>query len=180
MEDAARGLDLGALREGGVAFVVVLPVPLWALQRYARERLAASPALAACVFADERALAFKALACPVKFASKKLRPDSIHAHTTVARAAWKGFLEGLRGGTQGDPRQLGLSVVLQAAPGGSRVLWAHRDAFNADQVPLPVLVAAAGLPPAAYAHAGGRRGGGARDGRAVATACWGGRVVWPC
>jgi len=149
MEDAARGLDLGALAAGGVSLVVVLPVPLWALQRFVKERLGASPALAARIFADERAEAFALLSCPVKFATAKLRPDSIHAHTSVATAAWRGLLEGLRGGVQGDPRQLGLAAVIE---GGTRVVWAHRDAFNADQVPIPVLIAAAGLPPSAYVH----------------------------
>jgi len=130
----------------------VLPVPLWALQRYVRERLGAlSPALAARVFCDERAAAFAALACPVKFATAKLRPDSIHAHTGVAAAALRGLAEGLRGGMQGDPRQLGLAAVVE---GGARVVWAHRDAYNADQVPIPVLVAAAGLPAGAYVHRG--------------------------
>ncbi len=149
MEDAAAGLDLVALESGGVSLVIVLPVPLWALQRYVRERLGGAPALAARIFADERAAAFAALSCPVKFATKKLRPDSIHAHTGVASAAWRGLIEGLRGGMQGDPRQLGLAAIVE---GGTRVVWAHRDAYNADQVPLPVLVAAAGLPPSAYVH----------------------------
>jgi hypothetical protein len=149
MEDAAGGLDLGALAAAGVALVVVLPVPLWALQRYAADRLGAHAAFAARVFADEGGAAFRALGCPVKFASRKLRPDTIHAHTAVGTAAWRGLLEGLRGGMQGDPRQLGLAAVVD---GGTRVVWAHRDAFNADQVPIPVLLAAAGVPASAYVH----------------------------
>lgn len=149
MEDAARGLDLIALEAAGVALIVVLPVPLWALQRYVRERLGGYAAFAARLYADEGAAAFRELSCPVKFASRKLRPDSIHAHTTVATAAWRGLVEGLRGGMQGDPRQLGLAAVID---GGLRVAWAHRDAFNADQVPIPVLVAAAGVPADAYVH----------------------------
>jgi hypothetical protein len=149
MGDAAMGLDLNALDAAGVALIVVLPVPLWALQRYVREQMGAHAAFAARIFADESAAAYKALSCPVKFATAKLRPDSIHAHTSVATAAWRGLVEGLRGGMQGDPRQLGLAAIVD---GGTRVVWAHRDAFNADQVPLPVLVAAAGLPPAAYVH----------------------------
>jgi len=148
MLDAARGLDLAALRAGGVALVVVLPVPLWALQRFAREQLRGAPELAACLFADEAAAAFSALGCPVVFATKKLRPDTIHNHHSVFSATLRGVAEGLRGGTQGDPRQLGLAAVLD----DGRVVFAHRDAFNADQVPIPVLVAAAGLPPAAYVH----------------------------
>ena len=127
----------------------MLPVPLWALQRYVHEKLGAHAPLAARIFADEGAVSFRELSCPVKFASKKLRPDSIHAHTTVATAAWRGLIEGLRGGMQGDPRQLGLAAVID---GGSRVVWAHRDAFNADQVPIPVLLAAAGVPANAYVH----------------------------
>ncbi len=137
------------LRDGGVSLVILLPVPLWALQRFVREKLAASPALAACIFADEAAAAFSSFACPVKFASRKTRPDSIHAHTSVAAATLRGFAEGLRGGMQGDPRQLGLAAVVD---GGEVIVWGHRDAFNADQVPIPVLIAAAGLPQAAYTH----------------------------
>jgi len=153
MGDAATGLDLGALDAANVALIVVLPVPLWALQRYVREQLGAHAAFAARLFADEGAAAYKAFACPVKFATKKLRPDSIHAHTSVGAATWRGLLEGLRGGMQGDPRQLGLAAVVE---GGARVVWAHRDAYNADQVPIPVLVAAAGLPAGVYMHRGPR------------------------
>lgn len=132
-----------------MSLVVVLPVPLWALQRFVREQLASAPALAACIFADESAASFSAFACPVKFASRKTRSDTIHAHTSVAAATLKGFAEGLRGGMQGDPRQLGLAAIVDS---GEVIVWAHRDAFNADQVPIPVLVAAAGLPQTAYIH----------------------------
>jgi hypothetical protein len=132
-----------------VAFLVVLPVPLWSLQRLA-ERVV--PQLAAHLACDPTGAVFAALGCNFVFTTRKLRPDTIHAHTGVARAALGGLWEGLTGGMQGDPRQMGCAFVLDAE--GS-ALWAHKDAFNADQVPIPVLLAAAGLEPAAlYTHGG--------------------------
>lgn len=150
MKDASRGLDLAALRARGTQLLVVLPVPLWALQRYAREKLAAHPDFAAALFCDPAAALFAALACTVKFSTAKLRPDSIHAHTSVLTATLKGIAEGLRGGPQGSPSQMGGAFVLE--DGGRRAAWAHKDSFNADQVPIPVLLAAAGAPAALYAH----------------------------
>ena len=149
LTDAARGLDLEALARARVRLVVVLAVPLWALQRFAREALPGSPALAACLFADERAAAFRALGTTFRFSTAKLKPDTIHAHTAVWRAALWGCCAGLRRGTQGDPRHMGGAWVLDDA---GRAEWAHKDEFNADQVPLPVLVRAAGLDAAAYSH----------------------------
>lgn len=132
-----------------MAFLVVLPVPLWSLQRLAQRVV---PQLAAHLACDPTGAVFAALGCNFVFTTRKLRPDTIHAHTSVARAALTGLWEGITGGMQGDPRQMGCAFVLDA---GGRALWAHKDAFNADQVPIPVLLAAAGLAPETiYAHGG--------------------------
>ena len=144
LTDAARGLNFEQLKREGVALVIILPVPHWALARFARESLSTSPELAACVFADERAVAFNALGCTFKFSTAKLKPDTIHAHTSVARAALGGLGEGLRGGgPQGDLRQMGGAWIL--TNDGKTAIWAHKDEFNADQVPIPALLNAAGL-----------------------------------
>ncbi len=155
LADAARGLDLAALRAGGTQLLIVLPVQLWALQRYAREQLSGHPALSAGLFCDPSGALFASQQCNVAFATAKLRPDSIHAHTGVLSATLKGIAEGLRGGPQGDPRQQGCALVLRE--GGQLSVWAHKDSYNADQVPIPVLLAAAGAPAELYQH-GGRKG----------------------
>ena len=148
--DAARGLDFVALTAARVSLVVVLPVPLWALQRFVEKSLKNSPELAASIFADERAAAAAALDCTKKFTTAKLKPDTIHAHTSVTRAALWGIGEGIAGGgAQGDPRQMGGAWVLNEK---GEAVWAHKDQFNADQVPLPALMAAAGLPEHVYKH----------------------------
>ena len=102
MTDAARGLDLPALSAAGFGLVVLLPVPVWALARFVREALPHSPDLAARLFADEGAAAYAALGCTFRFSTAKLKPDTIHAHTPVWKAALWGSGEGLRGGPQGD------------------------------------------------------------------------------
>ena len=150
LTDAARGLDLPALAAGGFSLVVLLPVPVWALARFVKEALPASPGLAACLFADEGAAAYAALGWTFRFATAKLKPDTVHAHTPAWRAALWGVAEGLRGGTQGDPRWMGGAWVVDGAAGAAR--WAHKDEFNADQVPIATLLAAAGAPEGAYAH----------------------------
>ena len=128
---------------------MVLPVPLWSLQRLAQQVV---PQLAAHLACDPSAAVFSALGCNFVFTTKKLRPDTIHAHTGVARATLSGLWGGLTSGMQGDPRQMGCAFVLD---GEQRPLWQHKDAFNADQVPIPVLLAAAGLAPGeVYAHGG--------------------------
>jgi hypothetical protein len=147
MDDAAKGLDFAGLASRQVRLLVLLPVPLWALDKYA----ATQPALAPYLACDPSAAVFSALHCGFSFATAKLRPDSIHAHTGVLAATWKGLVQGVTGGMQGDPRQMGGALVLQ---GGSKVVWQHRDAYNADQVPIPVLLAAAGVDPSLYNHKG--------------------------
>ncbi len=128
---------------------MLLPVPLWSLQRLAQQVV---PQLAQHLACDPSGAVFAALGCNFVFTTRKLRPDTIHAHTGAGRAALAGLWEGLTGGMQGDPRQMGCAFVLD---GEGRALWAHKDAFNADQVPIPVLMAAAGLAPEeVYAHGG--------------------------
>ncbi len=125
----------------------MLPVPLWSLQRLLPQL---APGLAGHLACDPTGALFAALGCTFKFSTAKLKPDTIHAHTGVARAALSGLWEGVvGGGPQGDPRQMGCAFVLD---GAGQALWAHKDAFNADQVPIPVLLAAAGVGAAAYAH----------------------------
>jgi hypothetical protein len=148
LTDAARGLDLPALSAAGFDLVVLLPVPVWALARFVREALPHSPDLAARLFADEGAAAYAALGCTFRFSTAKLKPDTIHAHTPVWKAALWGIGEGLRGGPQGDVRWMGGAWVLESGA----AVWAHKDEFNADQVPIPTLLAAAGAPASAYAH----------------------------
>jgi hypothetical protein len=135
--------------------VVVLPVPLWSLQRYlAQEKLLGTPA-AAHIFCDPHAAAFKALGFTLKFDSRA-KFTSIHAKTSVASATWKGFVLGVTGGgMQGDPRQQGGAFVIDgAAAAGPTCVWSHWDRHNADQVPIPVLLEAAGVPQSHYTHRG--------------------------
>ena len=154
LTDAARGLEIeagGVIAGGGsnVSLVVILPVPHWALARFAKEALSQSPELAACIFADEKAASFKAVGCTFKFSTAKLKPNTIHAHTSVARAALWGLGEGLRSGPQGDLRQMGGAFVLDIE---GKATWAHKDEFNADQVPIQALLTAAGLDETIYKH----------------------------
>lgn len=158
------GLDLPALAAAHHTRVaVVLPVPLWAAQRFVREELGGR-ALAGALYCDPGGAAFKALGSfSLKFDTRSTF-TSPHAQTTVAQATWRGLVLGLRSGTQGDPRQQGGAFVLRAstpaaaeagAPGGGlaeECVWAHIDRHNADQVPIPVLLRAAGLPDAVYTH----------------------------
>ncbi len=149
-------------RERGVRFRVVLPVPLWSLQKFVATETKAgtmSAAHAARLYCDPKAAAFAALGFNFKFDSRA-KFTSIHAQTSVAGATWKGFVLGVTGGgTQGDPRQQGGAFVIGARAGageggeaGPECVWAHYDRHNADQVPIPVLLAAAGLSPSLYVH----------------------------
>jgi len=136
MSDAAAGLNFHLLAERRVRFLILLPVPLWSLQKYSEK----NPVLAPYLACDPSRGVFSALSCNFFFSSKRLRPDSIHAHTSVLKATWQGLVEGVTGGMQGDPRQMGGALVLR----DGRVTWQHKDQYNADQVPIPVLLAAAG------------------------------------
>ena len=148
---------------------VVLPVPLWALQRFLAEEMKGH-ALADALYCDPGGAAFHALGAFNKKFDTRSTFTSPHAQTTVAQATWKGLLLGLRSGTQGDPRQQGGAFVIRA--GGGRgaeqppasTVWAHIDRHNADQVPIMVLCRAAGLPDDVYRHprvpAAQRREGG--------------------
>jgi hypothetical protein len=147
MKDAAAGLDFARLASNNVALIILLPVPLWSLQKFA----ASVPALAPHLACDPAGAVFKALNCNFSFATKKLRPDSIHAHTSVLGATWSGLVEGMATGMQGDPRQMGGALIVKEG----KVIWQHKDQYNADQVPIPVLLAAcqAGVE-GAYKHPG--------------------------
>jgi hypothetical protein len=138
---------------------VVLPVPLWALQKFAADA-ALPPAAARRLYADTTGALFAAAGCTVKFDSRS-KFTSMHAQTTVAQATVRGFwLVVSGGGLQGDPRQQGGAWVLEATPrgggggGGGEIttVWSHYDRHNADQVPIPVLLAAAGAPASLYVH----------------------------
>jgi hypothetical protein len=135
---------------------VILPVQLWAAQRFLLEELDGR-ALAASLYCDPDGVAFRALGrFNLKFDTRSTF-TSPHAQTTVAQATWRGLVLGLRSGTQGDPRQQGGAFVLRGAPAEGAAdcfecVWAHIDRHNADQVPIPVLVRAAGLPDAVYTH----------------------------
>ena len=158
---------------------VVLPVPLWALQRFLAEEMKGH-ALAEALYCDPGGAAFHALGAFNKKFDTRSTFTSPHAQTTVAQATWKGLVLGLRSGMQGDPRQQGGAFVISAgggrgtAAGGggggggdggggaggsgaepqpfASTLWAHIDRHNADQVPIMVLCRAAGLPDDAYRH----------------------------
>jgi len=132
---------------------IVLPVPLWALQRFLAEEMKGH-ALAEALYCDPGGAAFHALGAFNKKFDTRSTFTSPHAQTTVAQATWKGLLLGLRSGTQGDPRQQGGAFVIRAEqqPPRASPLWAHIDRHNADQVPIMVLCRAAGLPDDAYRH----------------------------
>ena len=164
---------------------MILPVPLWAAQRFVRDELAGRPALADALYCDPGGAVFRALGSFTLRFDTRSTFTSPHAQTTVAQATWRGLVLGLRSGTQGDPRQQGGAFVLRrrrdggpevavagaavdgaavdgaAVAGDVECVWAHIDRHNADQVPIPVLVRAAGLPDAVYKHP--RPGGAARE-----------------
>jgi hypothetical protein len=95
---------------------IVLPVPLWALQRFLGEEMKGH-ALADALYCDPGGAAFKALGSfNLKFDTRSTF-TSPHAQTTVAQATWKGLVLGLRSGTQGDPRQQGGVFVIRAGVG---------------------------------------------------------------
>jgi hypothetical protein len=157
------------LREAGFDFYVILPVPHWALAKYVRGEGASLPhEVKARLYCDPDAAAFDALGFNFKFDSRSTF-TSIHAKTTVFQATVRGFVLGVTGGgMQGDPRQQGGAFVLErranaAAAGGAGAgkgggegelacVWAHYDRHNADQVPIPVFLRAAGAPVDAYVH----------------------------
>lgn len=145
-------------------FAIVLPVPVWALQRYAATELPAAHPLLRALYCDPGGRAFAQLGVfNFRFDSRSTF-DSPHAKTTVWQATWRGFLLGVQTGMQGDPRQQGGAFVIR----GGACAWAHLDRHNADQVPIPVLVRAAGAPDAAYRHRALRGGGGGGGGERAA------------
>lgn len=149
-------------------FAVILPVPLWSLQRYIRSENIA-PAIAKFLYCDADAITFQLLRMNFSFDSRSSF-TSIHAKTSVLQATWRGLVEGLQTGPQGDIRQqggafvLGADEIINGEAGGNaasteadegphiKCLWAHYDRYNADQVQIPVLLMAAGLPHALYRH----------------------------
>ncbi len=140
----------------GFDFYVILPVPLWSLQKYVRGEGSSLPKeVAARIYCDPKAESFAALGFNFKFDSRSTF-TSIHAKTTVFQATVRGFVLGVTGGgMQGDPRQQGGAFVIEA--GGEKgtelkCAWAHYDRHNADQVPIPVFLKAAGAPVDAYVH----------------------------
>lgn len=109
--------------------------------------------MAARIFADPAAAIATVAKCNKRFDTRSTF-TSPHAQTSVLGATLAGLALGLQTGPQGDPRQQGGAWVLNLEDGGRRwsTRWAHRDRHNADQVPIPVLFAAAGLPPESYVH----------------------------
>jgi len=173
------GIDWAAL-ERVATLAVVLPVPEWALMRYVADAKL-SPDMARRLYCDPSGALFAAAGCNLRFDSRS-KFTSPHAKTSVLAATWKGFALGVTTGMQGDPRQQGGCFILarreSASAGGEtvvvgsgaeavaagagtaavmpRTVWAHLDRHNADQVPIPVIMNAAGLPPSLYtqpAHA---------------------------
>lgn len=132
--------------------VVILPVQPRHVARFVRDS-AIPPQVALRIFSDSSAALASASKCNKRFDTRSTF-TSPHAQTTVLGATLAGLGLGLMTGPQGDPRQQGGAWVLQLSDGGHTwtTLWAHRDRHNADQVPIPVLFAAAGLPPSAYVH----------------------------
>lgn len=144
-------------------------MPLWALQRYVRtEKVSAQ--VESILYCDAAAMTFNLLHMNFVFDSRSTF-SSIHAKTSVLQATWNGFLEGLQTGPQGDMRQQGGAFVLAPSSrediAGSRdegaleqplssadiaftCIWAHYDRHNADQVQIPALLMAAGLPHTVY------------------------------
>ena len=158
MSDARDGVDFSLLSSLSARLVVVLPVPLWSLKKFADDEIPLDHPLRDHLFCDPGGKTFKALgAFNLKFDTRTPKPGP-HQHTSVLSATWKGFTLGVTSGMQGDPRQQGGSYVLhrdsQTDPDTRNVstVWTHIDRFNADQVPLPILVKAAGLPDNVYKH----------------------------
>lgn len=129
----------------------MLPVPARALTRFVREEGIAST-VAARLFADPASALFAAAGFNLRFDSRASF-TSVHAKTSVLSATWRGLVLGLTTGMAGDPRQQGGAFILERQHGSGggewRQAWAHMDRHNADQAPLPVLLAAAGLDEAA-------------------------------
>jgi hypothetical protein len=161
-------MNVEALTGAGVDVVFVLPVSGAHLARFVADT-AAPPSVAARLFANPGASIAAAAGCTFRFDSRATF-TSPHAQTSVLGATLRGLSLGLRTGPQGDPRQQGGAWVLElqqpppagdgggdSGDGGGGVarwttVWVHRDRHNADQVPLPLLVAVAGGPPGAYVH----------------------------
>jgi hypothetical protein len=160
ISDWVAGVDMAALDAARIRLAVVLPVTVPQLQRFVG-RGSTPDRVAARLFCDPTSAAFAALGFNFKFDSRA-EFTSIHAQTSVLGAVWKGLVAGIAGGgMQGDPRQQGGAFVIRAAGSRGRgrgkqaapaCVWAHFDRHNADQVPIPVLLAAAGAPAAAYVH----------------------------
>lgn len=142
-------------------FVVILPVPLWALQRIIEEYNI--PLIAAeLIYCDPSSNSFQTLRFNLKFDTRS-EFKSVHAKTSVWQATWKGFSIGVRTGVQGDPRQQGGAFVIvpilrpdvnsnefskksEIVPIVSySCVWKHYDRHNSDQVEIPVLLRAAGI-----------------------------------
>ena len=141
-------------------FFVILPVPLWALQRIVAEEKIV-PSISECIFCDPSSKSFEALKFNLKFDTRSVF-TSIHAKTSVMQATWKGFSIGIRTGIQGDPRQQGGAFVIapvlpdgvaghgvedgDCLDSGYLCKWKHYDRHNSDQVEIPVLLRAADVP----------------------------------
>jgi hypothetical protein len=126
-------------------FYVILPVPLWSLQRIIDE-LKISAHAASLILCDPDSTSFKALNFNVKFDTRS-KFSSIHAKTSVFQATVRGFSIGIRTGMQGNPSQQGGAFVIDIdseSKVGYKCRWCHYDRHNSDQVEIPVLLKAAG------------------------------------
>lgn len=161
MGDLVAGADFSVLESERFDVAVILPVQPRHVARFVRDSSVPSH-VALRIYSDASAALASASKCNKRFDTRSTF-TSPHAQTTVLGATLAGLGLGLMTGPQGDPRQQGGAWVLQLSDSGHcwRTLWAHRDRHNADQVPIPVLFAAAGLPSTAYAHPRTSDGGGA-------------------
>lgn len=133
-------------------FFVILPVPLWALQRIIVEQ-SICPHAASLLFCDPKSECFQALGFNLKF-DTRTKFTSVHAKTSVLEATVKGFSIGIRTGMQGNPSQQGGAFVISPVESISastsaityKCTWCHYDRHNSDQVEIPVLLRAANAP----------------------------------
>lgn len=129
--------------------VVILPVPVWALTAYVKDDNIPGQ-ISSMLYCDPDRELFRTLNFNFCFDTRK-PVRSIHSKTSVWGATWGGLRIGLRTGMQGDPRQQGGAFVIKRSTESTwACLWTHFDRFNADQVQIPVLLLAAGLPPGIY------------------------------
>jgi hypothetical protein len=145
-------VDFDTISSSGVDVVVILPVQARHLARFISDTKAPGQIIDR-LFADPSAVIATAAQCNKRFDTRSTF-TSPHAQTSVLGATFAGLALGLRTGPQGDPRQQGGAWVLDLNADGSGWIsrWSHRDRHNADQVPIPILFAAAGLPATAYVH----------------------------